>query len=90
MRLSKSSLYNSFGSKRRVLTEVLEHYASQAAMLRTLLERKGLRPGLRTLLESIASDNRAGRMPAGQLCCRARRTRQADRRRVPVRSRADR
>ncbi len=62
MGLSKSSLYNSFGSKRQLLTGVLEHYsASQAGMLRTLLGRKGLRAGLRALLESIASDNNDGR-----------------------------
>ena len=60
--LSKSSLYNSFGSKREVLTETLAHYAaSQAATLRTLLAQKGLRAGLCVLLESIVSGNNEGR-----------------------------
>ena len=62
MSLSKSSLYNSFGSKREVLTEALEHYAaSQAGALRALLAHKGLRAGMRALLESIVSDNNQGR-----------------------------
>lgn len=62
MGLSKSSLYNSFGSKREVLTEALEHYAaSQASELRALLAHKGLHAGLRTLLESIVTGNNHGR-----------------------------
>jgi len=62
MGLSKSSLYNSFGSKREVLTEALEHYAaSQAAMLRSLLAEKGVRAGVRALLNGIVTDNNDGR-----------------------------
>lgn len=60
--LSKSSLYNSFGSKRDVLMEVLDHYtASQVRLVGTLLSRKGVRAGLQALVDGIITDNNDGR-----------------------------
>src|SRR5579883_1828399 len=60
--LSKSSLYNSFGSKRDVLMEVLDHYtASQTRTVGAQLSQKGLRTGLRVLVDDIITDNNDGR-----------------------------
>jgi TetR/AcrR family transcriptional regulator, transcriptional repressor for nem operon len=60
--LNKSSLYNSFGSKHDVLTGAISHYtAAQVRMLESLLATRGLRSGLRALLEDIIESNNDGR-----------------------------
>jgi TetR/AcrR family transcriptional repressor of nem operon len=60
--LNKSSIYNSFGNKHRVLSEVIDHYtAAQVGMLESLLAAHGLRKGLRLLFENIIDDNNEGR-----------------------------
>jgi TetR/AcrR family transcriptional repressor of nem operon len=60
--LNKSSIYNSFGNKHRVLSEVIDHYtAAQVGMLESLLAAHGLRKGLRLLFDNIIDDNNEGR-----------------------------
>jgi TetR/AcrR family transcriptional repressor of nem operon len=60
--LNKSSIYNSFGNKHRVLSEVIDHYtAAQVGMLESLLAAHGLSKGLRLLFDNIIDDNNEGR-----------------------------
>ncbi|MBF6989447.1 TetR/AcrR family transcriptional regulator [Cupriavidus sp. IK-TO18] len=62
MGLAKSSLYNTFGSKREVFMAALRQYSTErAAQLATGLQRQPALKSLRTLLTSIASDNDAGK-----------------------------
>jgi TetR/AcrR family transcriptional repressor of nem operon len=60
--LNKSSIYNSFGNKHGVLSEVIDHYtAAQVGMLEALLAAHGMRKGLRLLFDNIIDDNNEGR-----------------------------
>lgn len=62
MGLAKSSLYNTFGSKREVFMAALRQYSTERAVqLAKLLQRQPAPKSLRVLLTSIASDNDAGK-----------------------------
>lgn len=62
MGLAKSSLYNTFGSKREVFMAALRQYSTErAAHLAKSLQRQPAPKSLRALLTSVASDNDAGK-----------------------------
>lgn len=62
MGLSKSSFYNSFGNKQRVLLDAIDAYTdSQARAMARLFAAKGFRGGLETLFETIIGNNNDGR-----------------------------
>ncbi|WP_439673205.1 HTH tetR-type domain-containing protein (plasmid) [Cupriavidus necator] len=62
MGLARSSLYNTFGSKREVFMTALRQYGTErAAQLAKSLERQPVHKGLRVLLTAIAKDNDAGK-----------------------------
>jgi TetR/AcrR family transcriptional repressor of nem operon len=62
MGISRSSVYNTFGSKRELLIAALECYAAaQVRDLSKLLVENGIRDGLRMLFESTITDNNQGR-----------------------------
>ncbi len=62
MGLAKSSLYNTFGSKREVFMAALRQYSRErAARLSKCLQRQPVPRSLRALLMAVASDNDAGK-----------------------------
>jgi TetR/AcrR family transcriptional repressor of nem operon len=62
MGVAKSSMYNTFGSKRDLLIEAVTCYASsRAATVRATLRSGNTRAKLRAMLLDIANDNDGGR-----------------------------
>ncbi|MFJ1260299.1 TetR/AcrR family transcriptional regulator [Cupriavidus sp. CuC1] len=62
MGLSKSSLYNTFGSKRQLLLEAIDAYAkAKVRAIREASDAPKLREHLRRLLLDIVKDNDGGR-----------------------------
>jgi TetR/AcrR family transcriptional repressor of nem operon len=62
MGLSRSSFYQSFRSKQKVLEAAIDRYAEmQAARLAELSRKRPLRVALARIFEAIAHDNNAGR-----------------------------
>lgn len=62
MGVAKSSLYNTFGSKRDLFIESIDHYAdSQRSKLVSGSKNENVMPVLRQMLLDVASDNNAGR-----------------------------
>ena len=62
MGVAKSSLYNTFGSKRKLFIESVDHYAAmQRATLTPAAKSANVMAVLRQMLLEIASDNNAGR-----------------------------
>lgn len=62
MGLAKSSLYNTFGSKKKLFIESLDHYAdSQQSKVVTSSKSDDVMKQLRQLLLEAVSDNNAGR-----------------------------
>jgi len=62
MGVAKSSLYNTFGTKRGLLTEALSHYAnSRASAVRSKLGKPHTYARLRAMLLEIAKSNDEGR-----------------------------
>jgi len=62
MGVAKSSLYNTFGSKKNLLLESLDHYAdSQRSKVVALTRSENVVTRLRQLLLEAAADNNAGR-----------------------------
>ena len=61
MGVAKSSLYNTFGSKRSLLLEAVDHYAdSQRSMLIARVASEDATVLLRQMLLDVISDNNAG------------------------------
>ena len=61
MRLSRSSVYQSFGSKRELLEAAIDRYAErQAARVVELGRKRPLRVALQMLFKAIAHDNNGG------------------------------
>jgi TetR/AcrR family transcriptional repressor of nem operon len=62
MGISRSSVYNTFGSKQELLLAALESYAAaQVRDLTRLLAENGIRDGLEMLFETVITDNNQGR-----------------------------
>ena len=62
MGVAKSSLYNTFGSKRNLFIESLDHYAdSQRSKLVACSQSENVGVLLRQMLLEVVSDNNAGR-----------------------------
>ncbi|QUN31718.1 TetR/AcrR family transcriptional regulator (plasmid) [Cupriavidus sp. KK10] len=62
MGLARSSLYNTFGSKREVFMTALAQYSTErAAQLAKSLGHQPVPKGIRALLTAIAKDNDAGK-----------------------------
>lgn len=62
MGVAKSSLYNTFGSKRSLFIESVDHYAdSQRSRLAAASKNENVVSELRQMLLDMASDNEAGR-----------------------------
>ena len=69
MGLSKSSLYQTFGSKRQLFIQCLEHYCQQSAERKRakLAGAMPSKPFLIDLFRSLATTNKKGRTPKGCL-----------------------
>ncbi|NEX60080.1 TetR/AcrR family transcriptional regulator [Noviherbaspirillum galbum] len=62
MGVAKSSLYNTFGSKKTLFLEALDHYAqAQRARVVRMTQKADIQSELRRLLLDVACDNSAGR-----------------------------